>query len=154
MARYATVSVVSTLLTLGLLALFFGVLKLASAAWCNVFATAIATIPSYYLNRSWAWGKSGKSHLWREVMPFWVISFVSLVLSTGAVKLASMEAHHFVHSHLGVTIVVEFASLLTYAILWVGKYLLFNQLLFTSRAAPEKPPTDGTQTELAPLDMR
>ncbi|HTW99124.1 MAG TPA: GtrA family protein, partial [Acidimicrobiales bacterium] len=56
--RYGTVSVVSTATTLVLLYLFFDVEHLSSR-WSNVLATIIATVPSYYLNRNWAWGKSG-----------------------------------------------------------------------------------------------
>src|SRR5258708_7879734 len=75
--RYAMVSVITTIFALGLLGLFYGVLKLASAAWCNIFATAITVVPSYYLNRAWAWGKTGKSHLTKEILPFSIIAILS-----------------------------------------------------------------------------
>ena len=35
----------------------------------NILANVLATIPSYWLNRRWVWGKGGKSHFWREVGP-------------------------------------------------------------------------------------
>jgi putative flippase GtrA len=128
--KYSVVSVVSTVVSLGGLALFYGVLQLASAAWCNLMATAIATLPSYYLNRTWAWGKSGKSHLMKEVVPFWTVAVLSALISTGVVRLAELWAHHMTHSHTKITIIVEAANFATYGALWIGKFVLFNKLLF------------------------
>lgn len=128
--RYATVSVISTVVNLGGLYVFFRVLKVGSAVESNIIASAIATIPSYYLNRSWAWGKTGRSHVMKEVVPFWVIAAVSLVLSTIAVGVADREARLHLHSHFLETVAVEMANLLTYGLLWVGKFVLFNKVLF------------------------
>lgn len=130
--RYGTVSVISTLTTLVLLYLFFRVAGLP-VLWANVLATAIATLPSYYLNRNWAWGKSGKSHLTREVIPFWVIAFIGLVLSTWAVDAADHVAKHLHSGHFAETLIVLAANFATYAVIWVGKFMLFNKVLFTSR---------------------
>ena len=44
-------------------------------------------MPAYYLNRAWVWGKRGKSHLTKEVVPFWAFAFSGLVLSTIIVAL-------------------------------------------------------------------
>ena len=141
LVRYASSSAITTVLALGLLLLFYRVVfDYHDAAWANVIATAITTIPSYYLNRAWAWGKTGRSHLWREVVPFWVIAFVSLALSTGAVWLASHEAVHITHSHSIKTVLILGANFLTYAILWVGKYAIFNSLLFKHPAPSTREP--------------
>ena len=134
--RYGTVSVVSTVVTLVSLYVFYRVLKVGSAGESNVLATAVATIPSYWLNRTWAWGKSGRSHLWREIMPFWVIAAIGLVLSTLAVQFASHEAKDLSAAHQVETALVLFANLFTYGVLWVGKFVLFNRFLFA------KPPGD------------
>lgn len=124
------VSVITTVFALGLLGLFFGVMKLSSAAMCNLLATAITTVPSYYLNRAWAWGKTGKSHLTKEIIPFWVVAVVSAALSTLVVHLAAAGAHRVTHSHLLLTLVVEAANLTTYGALWISKFYLFNKVLF------------------------
>lgn len=132
--RYVATSAIATLVSLVALYLFYRVVKVGSAGEANVIATAIATVPSYYLNRTWAWGKTGRSDLWREVIPFWVIAFVGLVLSTLAVDVASHEAHRLSQAHEVQTILVEAANLATYGILWVGKFLLFNRVLFKAAA--------------------
>ena len=55
----------------------------------NLIAVTLSCIPSYLLNRYWVWGKRGKNHFWREVMPFWAIALVGLALSTLLVYLVS-----------------------------------------------------------------
>lgn len=128
MIRYMLVSVVSTAVSLGVLGLVFGVVHLWSEVPSAVFANAVATVPSYYLNRQWAWGKTGRSHMVKEVLPFWLASFAGLALSTGAAALAhDFSVSHHLH-HLGRTVVVLGANLVAYGLLWIGKFLLFNQL--------------------------
>src|ERR1700730_2905309 len=104
--RYAVVSVISLIVSLIVLGVCHGLINW-SAFWSNIAATAVATVPSYELNRKWAWGKSGKSHLWKEVVPFWVLAFIGLAFSTyWAVAADSLAKHHH-FSHLGRTVVVE-----------------------------------------------
>jgi putative flippase GtrA len=130
--RFTSVSVVSTVITLGMLFVFFRVLKVGTAAESNLLATSIATAPAYYLNRTWTWGKTGRSHVMREVVPFWTIAIVGVLLSTAAVHYAAVEAHHVTHSKTGVTILVEFANFFTYGVLWIGKFTIFNRYLFNT----------------------
>ena len=154
--RYSFVSVVSTVISLGGLYLFFRVLHVGSAAVSNLIATSIASIPAYYLNRTWSWGKTGRSHVFREVVPFWSITAFGVIASTLVVHFAANEAYHLHHSHHGreVTIIVELANLSTYAVLWIGKFLIFNRFLFKSTepiAAPVPSPVtsalgDGVAT--------
>ena len=137
--RYSMVSVITTIFALGLLGLFYGVLRLSSAAWCNLLATAITTVPSYYLNRAWAWGKTGKSHLTKEIIPFWAVAAVSALISTLVVHEADQAALHVTHSHTMLTLVVEGANFTTYGLLWISKFVLFNKVLFKHPHHPHLP---------------
>jgi putative flippase GtrA len=83
MVRYSLVSLVSIAVSQSVLMVAFGMLHW-TARLANVAACAVATVPSYYLNRSWAWGRRGRSHLWREVVPFWVIAFAGHAYGTKA----------------------------------------------------------------------
>ncbi|HUZ19973.1 MAG TPA: GtrA family protein [Acidimicrobiales bacterium] len=136
--RYASVSVITTVLAQGLLYLFYRVIGIKSAAESNLFATAITTVPAYYLNRTWAWGKRGRSHLWREVVPFWTIAILSIVLSTAVVRVVAHATVH-VHSRSLQTLAVQGASFLTYGVIWVGKFMLFNKVLFRPPAPVATP---------------
>jgi len=108
-------------------------------------ATSITTIPAYYLNRTWTFGKSGKSHVWREVVPFWTIAFASLALSTVAVGVAAHNADHVIsrtshNASLYKSLLIVFANGFTYACIWIGKFVLYKKYLF---AHPEAAITDG-----------
>jgi putative flippase GtrA len=128
--KYALASVISVAVTEVVLFLVFGAFRLFSAEVSNIVATAVAAIPSYYLNRNWAWGKSGKSHFWREVAPFWVLAFLGLGLSAWTVGLAQGFAQSHGFSHLLDALFVNVASLAAFGIVWVGKFFIFNIWMF------------------------
>ena len=54
--RYSLVSAISTGVSLFVIALVYGVLHLWSEVPSTIFGNAVATCPSYWLNRKWAWG--------------------------------------------------------------------------------------------------
>ena len=130
--RCMGVSVISTIVSVTVLAA--STVGLGFEAWiANVLATAIATVPSYHLNRRWTWGKRGESDLWRELAPFWVLSFAGLVLSTVAVALSDSWLHG---AHLGEplrTFVILMAHLSGFGILWVAQFALLERVLFRRR---------------------
>jgi putative flippase GtrA len=132
--RYGTISVVSTAISLSGLFIFYRWIGL-SATWSNILATCIATVPYYYLNRMWVFKKSGRSHLTKEVLPFWTIAFVSLVLSTLAVKFAGSQVHSISSKSIRGAILVA-ANFATYGILWFAKFVVFNRLLFNTEREP------------------
>jgi putative flippase GtrA len=134
MFRYTMVSVISTVVSIATLALVYGVFRVWSEVPSTLFANAVATVPSYYLNRNWAWGKTGRSHIRREVLPFWGLSIAGMLLSI----LTSSEARHlgiryFNHDHLIRTAIVEGMNIFAFAVLWVVKFLVFQRLF---RVAP------------------
>jgi putative flippase GtrA len=133
--RYSIASAISLAISLTVLFIAYGVFRVASAVVCNLIAAAVAAVPSYYLNRNWAWRRSGRSHLWKEVIPFWVLAFVGLGLSLGAVDLAEAMGRALGESHLMVSLMVEAASFLAYAVVWVGKFVIFNTLMFVDRSS-------------------
>lgn len=133
--RYSIASAISVGISLTVLFLAYGVFHVASAVVCNLIAAAVAAAPSYYLNRNWAWRRSGRSHLWKEVIPFWVLAFVGLGSSLGAVDLAEAIGRALGESHLMVSLMVEAASFLAYAVVWVGKFVIFNTLVFVDRSS-------------------
>ncbi len=148
--RYTMVSVVSTAVSLGTLGIVFGVLHLWSEVPSAIFANVVATPPSYYLNRRWAWGKSGKSHMFKEVLPFWVASFVGLALSTWAAAMARdfSNSHHF--HHLGHTAIVLGGNLGAYGVLWVLKFLLFQLLFRQTPLSAEEDEGEGARIAVLP----
>ncbi len=126
--RFTAVSVISTGVSFVTLFLVFGVFKVWSQVPSTIFANAVATIPSYNLNRKWAWGKGGRSHLMKEILPFWSMSAVGIAVSVvGAQAARHVSVKHHL-PHLEQTIIVLVANVLSFAIFWVLKLLLFNRL--------------------------
>ena len=126
--KYTMVSVISTIVSFGVLFLVFGVLKLWGQIASTVFANAVATLPSYYLNRKWVWGKGGRSHLTKEIIPFWSLSAIGIAVSIGGAALARhiSVTHHL--SHLDQTALVLLANLMSFGIFWVLKFMIFNKM--------------------------
>ena len=113
--RYTMVSVVSTVVAFGTLAIVFGVLHLAGPIVSTVIANVVAVVPNYYLNRKWVWGKGGRSHLMKEIVPFWAMSAIGIVVSIFG---AAIARHIGIKHHLGhfeQTVVVLAANILSFA---------------------------------------
>src|SRR5580698_4028552 len=95
MFRYTMVSVISTVISFSVLIIIYYVLNLWTQVPSTLVSNLSGVLPSYYLNRNWAWGKNGKSHLTREVLPFWVASVIGILASVAA----ATEARHISLAH-------------------------------------------------------
>jgi putative flippase GtrA len=134
LARYATVSAISTTTSLIVLSALVGTRTL-SAGWANVVATGVGTVPSFELNRRWVWGKKGQRSLLGEIGPFCLLSFLGLALSTLAVSAAAGFVAHAGLSNTARTIAAGAANVGTFGALWVVQYLLLDCVLFKQTAA-------------------
>lgn len=139
--RYAAVSAVSAVIAFTILTVVYGVLQLWSEVPSALFSNILATFPNYYLNRRWVWGKSGRSHLWREVVPFWIMSITGIVLAL----LTASLAHHFSDTHdlghVARTVVIVGANTAAFGVLWILKFLILNRLF---RSLPASAPYEDT----------
>jgi putative flippase GtrA len=126
--RYTLVSAISALTSLIILTVVYGVLRLWTEVISTLFANVMAGIPSYILNRRWVWGKSGRSHIWREILPFWVMSLtgIGFALYTATLAHDFADAHHL--HHLARTVLVVGANVAAFGILWILKFLILNRL--------------------------
>jgi len=138
LTRCMSVSLITTVIsvvTLGAATAVFGV-----AAWlANVLATGLATGPSYHLNRRWTWSRHDASDPWREVLPFWMLSFAGLALSTLAVGVAdswAAGAHLAGPWHTGVLLAAHLSG---FGALWVVQFVLLDRLLFAPGRAGASP---------------
>ena len=122
---FTTVISVSTLLAFTLL---FGV-----EAWiANVIATSLATVPSFHLNRRWTWARRDPAHPLREVLPFWLLAFAGLALSTVTVGIADSWA---THAHLPAALqegAIIGGHLGGFTLLWVAQFVILDRVLFAA----------------------
>jgi putative flippase GtrA len=138
--RYSLVSLISIAISQSVLMVAFGMLHW-TASLSNIVACTVATVPSYHLNRTWAWGRRGTSRLWGEVVPFWALAFLGLALSTWAADLGSSLARRAAVSHQMATTMVMVSSLSAFGVLWIGKFVIFNLMLFAERPRHLREPT-------------
>ncbi len=134
---YAGVSGVATLITQVTLAVLHAVVGLR-ASISNIIAVSIATPVSYYMNRAWVWGRRGKSHIGKEVVPFWLFSFAGLVLSTVLVGLVALTQH----VPVGQTptayqqLQINAANVIGFAILWIVQFFVLDKISFKHHHFP------------------
>jgi putative flippase GtrA len=121
--KYSMTSVVGVVLGQSLLFLFASVVQL-SWGWANLWAVAISTAPTYYMSRRWVWSKTGKSSFYAEVLPFWVLTFLGLLLSTIAVVVLE---HRYPDNRL----LANVGNVIGFGVLWVAKFFVLDRLLFT-----------------------
>lgn len=126
--RFTSVSVISTVVSNAVIFIVYGLKLIPNEIYATLFGNLVATLPSYNLNRKWTWGKKGRSHFRREIVPFWSMSILGILFS---IILATV-AQHLIHSHhwphLLNTILVSFANLLSFLIFWFLKMWVFNKI--------------------------
>jgi putative flippase GtrA len=126
--RYTLVSGTSTVVSFVAISGFYGLKIIPSVIWSTLAGNLVASVPAYQLNRRWTWGKRGKSGFRKEVVPFWSLTFLGI----GVSQLGALWARHVVRahhwSHLANTGLVVFANLVSFAIFWVLKLIVFNRI--------------------------
>lgn len=132
--RYSMVSVVAVVVNQIVL---FGAQFHMSPRSANILAVCVSAIPSYQLNRSWVWGRSGKSDLMREILPFWAMALLGLIISTWFADFAGSNAYRITDSGFGKKLIVNFAAFASFGLLWVAKYTVFKRVLFATHPAME-----------------
>jgi putative flippase GtrA len=120
--KYSMTSVVGVVLGQSFIFLFASVLDW-SWGWANIAAVSISTLPTYYMSRAWVWQKRGKSNLYAEVIPFWVMTFLGLLLSTIAVVILE-------HRYPDNKILANVGNVLGFGVLWLAKFFILDKLLF------------------------
>ena len=126
--RFTSVSAVSTVVSFTSISVFYGFHIIKGVIWATVAGNLVATLPSYYLNRSWTWGKHGRSHFRKEIVPFWAMSGLGI----GVSMLGATWARHIVHTHhwahLANTALVSFTNVVSFGLFWVLKIMVFNRI--------------------------
>ncbi len=129
--RYVATSGFGVVTTQILLALFLYVFEWKPVP-SNFTAVSIVSVPAFLLNKYWVWGKRGRAHMRREVLPFWLFTVAGWILSTLAVALVvrmtrDPDVEHLKH---GWRPAVQAANIAGFGILWVLKYLFLDKIMF------------------------
>ena len=119
--RYSGASIVGVVLTQALLVLTRGVLNW-EAELSNLVAVMVTSVPVFYLNKRWVWGKAGPAEMRREVLPFWGFTLLGLVVSTVLVTV--------VDNYTDRTWPVLLANIGGFGLVWVAKFLFLDSVVF------------------------
>jgi putative flippase GtrA len=122
--KFVAVSFIGTVISQSLIVLFKGQWDWNGGV-ANLVAVCSSAVPSYYLNRAWVWGKRGSSSIAREVLPFWIMTLAGLALSTVLAYVADRI--------WDTTIAVNIANLAGFGVLWVLKFLVLDQYVFSDK---------------------
>lgn len=116
------------------------------AEWANVIAVTAGAVPNYMINRAWTFNKRGTHSVTREVLPFWGMAFLGLLLSTLAVGWAD-------DAFGGNPLALSAANIGAFGVLWVAKYFVLDKLLFAPLAElVEHHEDEGGHLHLHPVD--
>jgi putative flippase GtrA len=99
-----------------------------------VAAFLLSGTASYLLNRRWVWQRTGRSSFRRELAPFWGIGLLQLAISVPFVNWAQQRVEAAYSDKLVRTLLFMGLNLVIYAVMWVGKFVLFNRVLFADKS--------------------
>ena len=151
LVRYAAVSAISTSISLTILGVLVAT-RTVTPGWANIVATAIATVPSFELNRRWVWAHSGPRSIHKQAMPYFGITFAGLGVSTLLVSIATGMATHDQASTAVRTGVALAANLVGFGTVWIVQYVILDRVLFRHRPHPGAPVADETPRSVEILD--
>ena len=131
--RFGLSSVVTTSVSFLGIVITYGFHIIHGVLGATLFGNLIAVIPGYYLSRSWAWGKKGKSHIRKEVLPYLSISGMGISFSMFGASFVKHLVHTHHWHHIVNTFLIAGVNLLSFGVFWVLKVLLFNKIFHTNK---------------------
>ncbi len=144
--RFTSVSVISTVVSFTAISIIYGFHLLTGVIESTVAGNLIATVPSYYLNRTWTWGKRGRSHFRKEIVPFWTMSFLGIAVSMLGATWAKEQVKEHTWPHLVNTGLVSTTNLVSFGLFWILKMMVFNRIFHVAaHEAPTEPVTEDVR---------
>ena len=139
--RYSAASVVGVTIGQSALYIFYEVLDWP-AVLANLAAVTISSVPAYLINRYWVWEKTDSNSLRREVLPFWGMALLGLLLSTLLVAFADDRTDS--------PLIIAIANLAGFGVLWLAKFFILDRVLF---AVPTRRSRRGARAQRDGLEV-
>ena len=128
-------------------ALFFLVLAGLQGWTASLLASAAGIIPGYPLNRSWTFGRRGRSHVWREVVPYWLSTIGGALFAALLVGVANSLVKNAGTTALTDAVVDAVVYVGAYGSVWLLKFVYLDRMLFRPPASRvESPPSVATNS--------
>ncbi|MCO8126359.1 GtrA family protein [Acidimicrobiia bacterium EGI L10123] len=122
LAKYSAASLAGVVTSTSTLFLMLEVFDVAPVP-SNIAAVTVGAVPNYLINRAWTFNKRGAHSFTREVLPFWGMAILGLIISTFAVAWAAGRYDEN-------TLILMMANVGSFGLLWVGRFFILDRLLF------------------------
>lgn len=140
LTRYTAGSVVAGLLSQAVFVVVYG-LGLAGPRLASVVAWLAGAVPNYYLNRTWTWGRRGRSRAGAEVLPYAAVAVLTAVAAATTTSAADRWVAGLSVGRPVAVVLVALTFGATYGVLFVVKFVLFDRWLFRDRSRHQVPST-------------
>ena len=104
-----------------------------SATVASVLGFAAGIAPNYQLNRRWAWGRRGRSHLGTEVLPYLGVAATSLLLTVLGTRWGEARVRALDLGDTQRVVLTALVFAVVNGVLFLGKYLVLDRWLFGRR---------------------
>jgi len=101
----------------------------------TVIGWFVGAVPNYYLNRTWTWGRRGRSDFVREVLPYVGIILLTLVVASITTDLAQRYQTAVSQTHWVQVLFVGAVFLVTYGVMAVLRFVLLERLFAAAQGA-------------------
>ncbi|HEX3223331.1 MAG TPA: GtrA family protein [Nocardioides sp.] len=125
--RYFTGSVVATVCSEVSFVVLYGLLDVGTT-WSSIVSWLAGAVPNFWLNRNWAWQRSGRPSLRHEVLPYVVIILTTLLLATVATHAADTWLHEQGVAPSVRVVLVAGVFLGVYVVVFAVRFVLLERL--------------------------
>jgi putative flippase GtrA len=125
--RYLGSSMVATVCSEVTFVVVYGPFHIGATS-ASLLAWLAGAVPNYWLNRRWAWQRTGRPSFRTELLPYIMIVLMTLLLATGITHLLDGWLHHLgTPASLRVGL-VAIAYLGVYVVMFALRFLLLDRL--------------------------
>jgi putative flippase GtrA len=147
--KYTTGSVVAVIASEVTFLVVFGSGVRSSVS--TVAAFLAGAIPNYFLNRRWAWQRTGRAHR-REVALYLAVIGLGLLVTMVFTFVGARIAHRLFEHRDAQTLFVGAIYLFASGVTFVMKFVLFNRYVFIDHEAPDSSPEASRRSNPSDAD--
>jgi putative flippase GtrA len=100
---------------------------------CTIVAFVAGAVPNWILNRRWAWKIRGRPLFWREIVGYLATSIVTLFIAAQATAWTHDQVVDWNAPHWLRVLAVTASYLVTYAVLFAVKFVIYEWWVFSER---------------------
>ncbi len=125
--RYLGGSLVATVCSEVTFVLLYGPVHVGTTS-ASLLGWLAGAVPNYWLNRRWAWQRTGRPRFRTELLPYITIVLMTLLLATGITHLLDDWLHHLGTTPSLRVALVAIAYLGVYVVMFALRFVLLDRL--------------------------